>query len=455
MFVDRATISVKAGDGGNGCVSFYRAKYLPNGGPDGGNGGAGGDVWFVVDNNLRTLSDFRYKRKYSAENGSDGAKSNQTGASGQSLEIRVPPGTMIRGEDGILLADLSRVGQRFLAARGGRGGRGNRTYATATRQAPGFAQPGEKGTRLTLKLELKLLADVGLVGLPNAGKSTLLSVISAARPKIADYPFTTLTPQLGIVNVGQTAFVVADIPGLIENASEGAGLGHDFLRHIERTRLLVHLLDVSDMTDGSPEDNFDLINRELERYDVNLSTRPQLVALTKIDLAEPTAVAETILRLTERGYEVFPICAPTLTGVAALVERMAGLLAEIEADLATAAARDRVVIDSSGVTIGRSTVGQGCPGQIHRLTTLPGSYVAADFEIEVNGDEYEITGSWIEELLARINFRDTDSFRFFQRQIKQHGVVAALEAAGIKPGNTVSAGDLLFDYYPDDDAQDE
>jgi GTP-binding protein len=321
-FVDEVKIHVKAGDGGRGCVSFRREKYIPKGGPDGGDGGDGGDVWFRVDNGLGTLLDFRYKVHYKAGRGGHGMGKDRHGKNGEDLEIRVPPGTLVfDAEGGEQLADLTEPGRRVRLLRGGRGGQGNARFATSTNRAPRFAQPGTPGEERTLRLELKLLADVGLVGLPNAGKSTLIAAVSAARPKIADYPFTTLVPNLGVVRYGvDGSFVMADIPGLLPGASEGHGLGTRFLRHVERTDLFLHLVDLSGMQEGDPRENFTILNRELERHDPALLKKRQLVVFTKGDLPE---VRETAAKLTpwftEKGYRTFTISAVTGTGVRELV----------------------------------------------------------------------------------------------------------------------------------------
>jgi GTP-binding protein len=322
QFVDEVKIHVKAGDGGRGCLSFRREKFIPRGGPDGGDGGEGGDVYFQVDPGLGTLLDFRYKVHYKAKNGGHGMGKNMHGRSGEPLVIRVPPGTLVYdAETEELLADLTGPDERILLLRGGRGGRGNARFATSTNRAPRHVQPGTPGEERTLRLELKLLADVGLVGMPNSGKSTLISAVSAAHPKIADYPFTTLVPNLGVVRYGgYKTFVMADIPGLIPGASEGHGLGTRFLRHVERTDLFLHLVDLSDLQPGDPWQNFATLNGELERYNPELLEKPQLVVLTKMDLTEVRERAEEILPLFQGwGYRVFPISAVTGSGVKELV----------------------------------------------------------------------------------------------------------------------------------------
>lgn len=328
-FVDQVRIDVKAGDGGRGCVSFRREKFIPKGGPDGGDGGKGGDVFFVVDDNLTTLLDYRYQRHYKAQNGAPGLGKNMHGKNGESLELRVPPGTLVYDDDSDeLLLDLTATGESQLFLAGGQGGRGNARFATSTNRAPRHAQPGVAGEARALRLELKLLADVGLVGLPNAGKSTLISAISAAKPKIADYPFTTLVPNLGVVRYGDhKTMVVADIPGLIEGASEGQGLGTRFLRHVERTDLFLHLVDLSCMQQGDAFDNFQMLNNELRQHDSTLLEKPQLVVLSKIDIPEVREQAEQCrLHFESLGYPTFLISAVTGEGLKELVQAIGGEL---------------------------------------------------------------------------------------------------------------------------------
>ncbi|WP_305044415.1 GTPase ObgE [Geoalkalibacter sp.] len=339
-FVDEVKIHVKAGDGGRGCLSFRREKFIPKGGPDGGDGGEGGDVYFLVDSNLSTLMDFRYKVHYKAERGGHGMGKNMHGKNGESLIIRVPPGTLVYDADtDELLADLTTPGEQRLLLKGGRGGRGNARFATSTNRAPRHVQPGTPGEERSLRLELKLLADVGLVGLPNAGKSTLISAVSAARPKIADYPFTTLVPNLGVVAYGGfKSFVMADIPGLIEGAAEGHGLGTRFLRHVERTDLILHLLDLLTPEEQTPEGHFDLINRELARYSPELAQKPQMVVLTKIDVTEVRALLPRYLAyFRERGLPVFAVSAVSGEGIAQLVAAVGAELEERRRALAEAA----------------------------------------------------------------------------------------------------------------------
>ena len=329
MFVDKAKILIKAGDGGDGKVSFRREKYAPNGGPDGGDGGAGCNIVFEVSEEMRTLMDFRYKRKHVAESGEAGMANNSSGKSGQHLTIKVPAGTIIRDvATGKAIADLKQIGDKFIAARGGRGGQGNQHFATPTRQAPRFAQPGEKGDEREVELELKLLADIGLVGFPNVGKSTFLSMVTSAKPKIANYHFTTLVPNLGVVDIGDgRSFVLADIPGLIEGAHTGVGLGHDFLRHVERTKVLIHIIDVSGIEGRDPLEDFQKINEELTLYSSKLATKPQLVACNKMDLPDAEENFKMVKEaLEDQGYEVFKISAATKQGIDPLLNRAFNLL---------------------------------------------------------------------------------------------------------------------------------
>ena len=310
MFVDRAVITIKSGKGGDGCVSFRREPFVPDGGPDGGDGGKGGDVIFVADSNIKTLLDFRYKRKYEAENGEDGRKKNQTGKNGKDCIIKVPLGTLLIDEStGTPIKDLVKHNDRHVAARGGKGGKGNVHFKSSVRQAPNFAEAGETGIERRIRLELKLIADVGLVGFPNVGKSTLLSVVTAARPKIANYHFTTLAPNLGVVQYDDSSFVMADIPGLIEGAHQGTGLGLDFLKHIERTRLLIHIVDVSGSEGRDPIEDFETINEELRSYSPKLAEKPQIVAANKMDITEDAQYERFKAYIEEKVYKVFPISA--------------------------------------------------------------------------------------------------------------------------------------------------
>jgi len=421
MFVDKAAIAVAAGKGGNGAVSFHREKYVAAGGPDGGDGGRGGNIVINVDTNMSTLMDFRYKRKYRAENGADGSGGNKTGKDGNDLHISVPNGTIIRDrESEAIIVDMSGI-ESFRLARGGSGGWGNRHFATPSRQAPRFAKAGLPGEDLDVLLELKLLADVGLVGFPNVGKSTLLSAVSKAHPKIADYHFTTLFPNLGVVYVGEGAsFVMADIPGIIEGASEGAGLGHDFLRHIDRCRLLVHIVDISGSEGRDPADDFGKINDELRRYSPELAARPQIVAANKCDIAQYPGAMERFRDFAERrGHKLYAISAATGSGVRELVNAVAAGLAKLP---------PVTVFEPEYVPKPRM---QGRP---------------EDLAIEKYDDVWTIEGRWIEWLMQNVNFSDHESMMFFERTLRNAGVYKRLEDMGIKDGDTVSIYNLEFEY---------
>jgi len=421
MFVDRAGISVRAGKGGNGAVSFHREKYVAAGGPDGGDGGRGGDIVIAVDTHMSTLMDFRYKRKYEAGAGADGAGSTKTGKDGGDLVISVPNGTVIREkESGAIIADMTGAGT-FTLARGGSGGWGNKHFATPTRQAPRFAKAGLPGQELEVVLELKLIADVGLVGFPNVGKSTLLSVVSKAHPKIADYHFTTLFPNLGVVYAGEgSSFVMADIPGIIEGASEGAGLGHDFLRHIDRCRLIIHIVDISGSEGRDPVADFEAINEELRRYKPELAERPQLVAANKRDIAMDAKGVERFIKYAEgRGYKPFIISAATHAGVRELVNAASAELSKLP---------PITVFEPDYVP--KQNV-QGSP---------------EDLVIEVFGDVWSIEGLWMERLISNVNFSDHESRMFFERVLRNAGVYRRLEEMGIKDGDTVSIYNLEFEY---------
>ncbi|MFO7637177.1 MAG: GTPase ObgE [Clostridia bacterium] len=422
MFIDEAKIYVKAGDGGNGCVSFRREKYIPNGGPDGGDGGKGGDVVFVADNNASTLADFRYQRKYLAERGQDGSSKNSFGKDGKDILIRVPVGTIIRDEDtGRIIRDLSTVNERFVLAKGGKGGKGNQHFATPTRQTPLFAKAGYEGEDRSIVLELKLLAEVGLVGFPNVGKSTFLSVVSAARPKIADYPFTTLTPNLGVVRIDREyEYVIADIPGLIEGAHEGAGLGIEFLKHVERTKLLLHIVDVSGTEGRDPVADFEKINLELSRFNQKLKDRPQIVAGNKMDAATDESAAMAFkAEIEKRGYEVFLISAATGAGMRELVNRMGELVRTLP---------DTILVEETDEVVRYEAV-EEVP---YIVTKEEGAYV--------------VSGKWIHKLVKSVNLDSFESLQYFQRVLKDKGVIEALEDYGIQEGDTVRVLDYEFDY---------
>ena len=421
-FVDKVTITVRAGDGGNGAVTFHREKYVAAGGPDGGDGGRGGDIIFEVDDNMSTLMDFRYKRKYVAANGADGQNKRCSGRVGESLRIRVPRGTLLRDADsGAIMHDMS-SGEPFVAARGGRGGWGNQHFATPTRQVPRFAKPGLPGESHTILLELKLLADVGLVGFPNVGKSTLLSVVSKAHPKIANYHFTTLFPNLGVVYVTEgTSFVMADIPGIIEGAAEGAGLGHDFLRHIDRCRLLVHVVDVSGSEGRDPVEDFHAICAELKNYSVDLSNRPMIVAANKTDLLPPDSDNLERLRAAAReaGCELYEISAGTTVGIRNLMRAVAERLR----------------------TLPPVTIYEPEYVEVIAEPTDPNA-----FDIEHYGSTWLVTGTWLERLVQNINFEDYESRNYFDQQLRKVGLFARLEEMGIADGDTVDIYDFEFEY---------
>lgn len=418
MFIDEATIEVVAGDGGDGAVSFRREKYVPRGGPDGGDGGRGGSVFLEATEDLNTLYGFRYRQRFSAERGGNGSGGRRHGAKGEDLVIPVPVGTIAYGEDGRVVADLARPGQRALVARGGRGGLGNVHFATAVTQAPRIAQKGEPGERRLLRLELRLLADVGLVGLPNAGKSTLLARITAAKPKIADYPFTTLVPKLGVVAMADTSFVVADIPGLIEGAHRGAGLGLEFLRHVRRTRLLVHILDGSS---ADPLKDMQVVNAELDQYDPELREKPQVVAFNKIDLPESRAawpvVGETLRRM---GLEVVAISAATGEGVMELLELVARTLRRPEA------------VQAEGERV-----------RVYRLAEEPEEAVAVERERE---GVFRVRGRPAERAAALINVGTPEGISVLKRRLAHLGVMKMLERAGAAEGDLVRVGDAEFRF---------
>jgi len=425
MFVDKAEIFIKSGKGGDGRVSFRREKYVPDGGPDGGDGGKGGSIYALVDSSMRTLMDFRYKRKYAAEPGENGGKKNRFGKDAEDWIIKVPAGTIIRDkETGRVLADLTEIGQKQLLAGGGKGGKGNTHFKNSIRQAPTFAQQGRMGQEFTIILELKMLADVGLVGYPNVGKSTLLSVLTKASPKIANYHFTTLKPNLGVVEVVRgKSFVLADIPGLIEGASEGIGLGHDFLRHVERTKMLVHVVDVSGVEGRNPIEDFDNINKELHQYDERLSNKVQVIAANKTDIIYDEEVFNDFVKEMEsRGHKVFPISAATQQGVTEMMQYVTHALDDIEEVVL-------VDIDDTHVIYG----------------------VEADknqkIEYHVKGDVYTVSGIPIDRLVYSTDFTDVESLRRFQSVLTKMGVFEELREMGIEDGDTVKIFDFEFDYY--------
>ena len=420
MFYDKAKIYVKGGDGGNGCVAMRREKYVPEGGPWGGDGGRGGDIILRADEGLRTLVDFRYKRHHKAERGRHGEGKNRHGASGDDLALRVPVGTVIRdGETGALIADMVQHGQEVVVARGGRGGRGNVHFANAHNKAPMHAEKGEPAEERWLTMELKLLADVGLVGFPNAGKSTLISRVSAAKPKIADYPFTTITPNLGVVRVEDgSSFVMADIPGLIEGAHAGAGLGHEFLRHVERTRVLVHVLDTAGSEGRDPLEDFRATNRELELYNPLLSKRPMVIAANKMDLPGAPENLQKLKAAVGNDYELYPVSAVTGDGLDPLVYRLAGLIAALPEEVAEELTPE--------------------PPVMHRYEPK--------FTVTRENGIFIVAGKEIERRIAMTNMENEESVGRLQGLLKRSGIVDALVEAGVKEGDTVQIGPIAFEY---------
>lgn len=424
MFVDIAKIKIKGGDGGAGAVAFHREKYVAAGGPDGGDGGKGGDVVFVVDDNLATLADFRYKRKYSAPNGEGGKGGRCNGKKGQDLEIKVPRGTIIREANSkAVMADMSKT-ERFVAAKGGKGGWGNMHFATSTRQVPRFAKPGVPGEEWEVSLELKLLADVGLVGYPSVGKSSLISVVSQAKPKIGDYHFTTLVPNLGVVSMGEgNSFVLADIPGLIEGASEGVGLGHQFLRHVERCRMLIHIVDVSGSEGRNPIDDFEKINEELKKFNSDLAECPMIVAGNKIDMAEPEQIEEFKKYVNDKGYEYYSICAPIMEGTKELMNVTWNMLKELP------------------------------PIKEYEVEEIPLEALIPEddnsFKITQEDEGYYLVeAKWFPRVLKGIDVTDYEALQYMQRVLEKSGVFDALREKGIQEGDIVSLYDIEFEYIP-------
>ena len=423
MFVDQAKIYIKAGDGGDGAVSFHREKYVAAGGPDGGDGGKGGDIVFVVDDNISNLIDFRYKRKYVAEKGQNGGAKNCSGRNAPNLVVKVPRGTVVKEiKSGRILADLS-TDEPAVIAHGGKGGRGNAHFATSTRQIPKFAKPGFRGDEYEVMLELKLIADVGLVGFPNVGKSTLISVVSAAKPKIANYHFTTLTPVLGVVKIEEgKSFVMADIPGLIEGASEGVGLGHEFLRHVERCRLIVHVIDVSGSEGRDPIEDFKAINHELENFSMELAEAPQIVAANKSDMATPEQIERLRNYVEDQGLLFYEISAATTKGTKELMygiwERLSVLppVKQFEAQPLTQEELDDKLISKK------------------------------DFRVTVEDGVYFVEADWLLDILRTANMDDYSSLQYFQNVLRTSGIIDKLEEMGIEEGDTVSIFDFEFEY---------
>ena len=425
MFVDKAKLYIKAGNGGNGAVAFRREIYVPAGGPAGGDGGKGGNVIIIADSNLRTLMDYRYKSKYVAEPGEDGKGSNMFGKHGEDLYLRVPVGTIIKDEEtGLVMADLKNDGDEFIAAKGGYGGKGNTHFKTSVRQAPGFAKAGKDGEEKNIILELRLIADVGLIGFPNVGKSTFLSIISKAKPKIANYHFTTLTPNLGVTKLKNgDSFVVADIPGIIEGANEGIGLGHDFLRHIERTKVLVHIVDISGIEGRDPLDDFEKINTELKKYNEKLSSRPQIVVANKMDILDDIDIYNNFKsELENRGYKVYSMSAATLSGVDEILNTISQMLKDAEeVDLFN----EEDIYDETKVI----------------------SQNIDEIKVYKENDIFIVEGNRLEKLLYSVDFEDIEAIRYFQSNMEKTGVCDKLRAIGVQDGDTVRIYDLEFEYY--------
>lgn len=424
MFIDKARIFVKAGNGGNGAVAFRKEKYVPAGGPDGGDGGHGASVIFEVDLGLRTLMDFKYQRKYLAQAGGDGTKGKRAGKNGEDLVLKVPAGTIIRDEaTGLVLADLKNEGDKAIVAKGGRGGKGNQHFANAVRQAPAFAKSGTDGEERWVTLELKMIADVGLLGFPNVGKSTFLSVVTKAKPKIANYHFTTLTPNLGVVQTkfGES-FVLADIPGLIEGAAEGIGLGHDFLRHVERTKVLIHIVDISGIEGRNALEDFDKINEELKMYNEKLSTRPQVVVANKCDILEDEGIYEDFKNeLESRGYKVFKMSAATRQGIDDVIAYVSQLLQEAEEiELVTEEEMYKPELDETS---------------------------EEGLTIEIEDGVYVVKGKALRRIMYSVNFDDMESLQFFQKSMENQGVFDQLRDMGIEDGDTVRIYELEFEFY--------
>lgn len=423
MFVDYAKIIIKSGNGGNGAATFRREKYVAAGGPDGGDGGRGGDVYFVVDADSNTLIDFRFTKKFKAEDGQNGSGSHRFGKSGEDIYIKVPLGTIVKdAESGKVIVDMSKPGQKELILKGGRGGKGNSHFATSTRQAPRFAIDGEKGKEKEIILELKLLADVGLLGFPNVGKSTILSRVTKATPKIADYHFTTIDPNLGVVKTEYgDSFVLADIPGIIEGASEGVGLGTQFLRHVERTRLLLHVIDIAGTEGRDPVDDFNKINAELEKYSEKLASRKQIIVANKIDSMQDEENFKALEKLAkEKDLEIFKISAVTGEGLNELFNHVAKLIKTLP--------KEEVV-------------------DIEERIVYTLEEEQDQFEIEVKGNEFIVTGPAVERLMGRVNIGDNESYHYMEKMLKKLGIEQALKDKGVKEGDTVKILEWEFEWY--------
>lgn len=422
MFVDRAIITIKSGKGGDGSVSFRREPFVPDGGPDGGDGGRGGDVIFIADSNIKTLLDFRYKKKYEAENGEDGRKKKQFGKSGANCVIKVPVGTLLIDEKtGKPIKDLVKHGDSYLAAKGGKGGRGNVQFKSSVRQAPNFAEAGGAAIERCIKLELKLIADVGLVGFPNVGKSTLLSVVTGAEPKIANYHFTTLTPNLGVVQYDDSSFVMADIPGLIEGAHQGIGLGLDFLKHVERTKLLIHVVDVSGSEGRDPVEDFEAINNELQSYSPRLAAKPQIVAANKMDMTSDEQYEVFKSYIEDKGIAVFPISAPLHQGVSQLIAYTFATLAALPEEEEP----DYEFFDTEGE---------------------PDSEEYRKIHCSKDGPVFVLSGMQLDKIFRSTNFNDFGSLRYLYKYIEDRGAIDELKEMGLTDGDTIRIGNYEFDY---------
>ena len=419
MFEDIARITVKAGDGGAGAVSFRREKYVAAGGPDGGDGGRGGDVVFVADTNISNLATFKYKKRYFAQDGAPGTAKRCSGKDAEDLIIKVPKGTLVtEAETGRVVADIS-GDEPVVIAKGGKGGWGNCHFATSTRQVPRFSKPGMPGQKLDLQLELKLLADVGLVGYPNVGKSTLISVCSAAKPKIANYPFTTLTPVLGVVSVdSERSFVMADIPGLIEGAGDGIGLGHEFLRHVERCRLILHIVDVSGSEARDPKEDYEIICRELRSFNPELADRPQIVAANKCDMATPEQIADFKKFIEDKGYRFFELSAITHQGVQPLINAISYELEKLP-PIKVYEPEPEILFEPE----------EGSP-----------------FEIYMDQEVYVVDAPWLPQVIGSVNMEDYESLQYFQRVLRKSGIIDKLEEMGINEGDTVRIFEFEFDF---------
>lgn len=421
MFVDYTKILIKSGNGGNGAISFRREKYVASGGPDGGDGGKGGDIYFTVTPDANTLIDFRYNKKFKAEDGKNGSGGHCNGKSGEDLYIKVPKGTVIKDANtGKVIADLSEDGQTELILAGGKGGKGNSHFATSTRQAPHFAQDGQKGIEKEIILELKLIADVGLVGFPNVGKSTILSIVSAATPKIADYHFTTLEPNLGVVNTKKGSFILADIPGIIEGASKGIGLGLQFLRHIERTRLLLHVIDISGSEGRNPVEDFYKINEELKEYSKKLAEKKQIIVANKADIMQNNKYYEKLANIAKKeNIEIFNISAATGKGINELMEHVAEVLKTLP--------KEKIVSGNEKI--------------VYELEEEQEIIIKKEKEI------YIVEGRIIDKILGRVNMADNESLYYFQKCLKDSGIEDELKKHGIKTGDTVKFGNWEFEWY--------